>query len=131
MLGCLNEGFEDVIRLAIKVRMSLSQPSDPGLIDVLTDLRSIEGVSTVRQVGATYKDDLSAHKEWANFIVSFDSIFPGEPREVAEAALRIEGIDLVKLVAVDGKQLPKPVVLSRHVRDENPGREISPGLPDN
>lgn len=91
----LSEGFDDIRRIHIRLRVKVSRPSDPTVPDVLTDVRGLRNVITVSQVGAM--SPAPEDRNWIELDVSFvdddDYDLPGLVRDLRE----IPGVDMVRV----------------------------------
>jgi len=49
MTNLLNERFEDIINMLLHCRIKVEDKDDPNILDILSDIRAMPGVATVKQ----------------------------------------------------------------------------------
>jgi len=105
VIGHLNEGYNDIAELGLSVRMKVSSPKDPTVMDILTDIRALSSVITVKQAGAMSKANFEGKQTMpvhVNFVPN------GQDAESLALSIKeIRGIDLVKIYTVNGERYSK------------------------
>lgn len=91
----ISEAYEDVENHTVRVRVMVSRPTDPTVLDILTDIRSIENVVTVTQEGAMAPGPEG--KDILTLTVAFENDEEHTLGELEKAILGIEGVDMVRV----------------------------------
>jgi len=105
IVGQLREGYSDIADLGISIRMKVSGPKDPTVMDILTDIRALQSVITVKQAGAMSKANFEGRQTMpvhVNFMPSGQDV-----ESLALSIKEIRGIDLVKIYTVNGERYSK------------------------
>ena len=65
----LSEAAADIVSLGIKLKVKVSNPDDPSIEDIYTDIRGLPNVITVRQLGKKedFFDGTSSMKVFVSF----------------------------------------------------------------
>jgi len=98
----LQEGYEDIVDVGLRLRVGLKGPQGGFTVqDILTDLRGIKNVVTVRQERrlAPAPDT----KQWADLIVGFEDDKEFNISDLKKEALQIVGVDMVIIVSYNGE----------------------------
>jgi len=108
----LHERFEDIVNVGVKLRIKISQPEDPSVKDVLTGIRGIKHVITVRQTGILTRPD--SGKQFIYLIVGYEMHADPTLETLAKQIKNIAGVDMTKILSYDGKEHlvgGKPIVV--------------------
>jgi uncharacterized membrane protein (UPF0127 family) len=102
----IKESYEEIIDVGVKLRIKITSPTDPTMQDILTDIRGIKNVITVKQEGQLYP--APDKKQWTKLTIRFEDDESFDLPDLERGLRKIEGIDLVFVKTYDGK----PVVRS-------------------
>lgn len=90
----------DVVSAAARVRVDVTSPGSPTYNDILTGIRGIMNVITVRTEGHLTK--AGGKKQIANIVVRYEAKPNFGPRQLEKELLGVDGVDLSRVVSVDG-----------------------------
>ena len=97
----LSESYEDIVDLVIRVRANLNLEKDLATQDILTDIRGIKNVITVRQMGTS--QPASDRKVWLNLDLGFEDDETFDVPDLESAVLQIRGVDMVRIISYNDK----------------------------
>jgi hypothetical protein len=93
----LCESYEDIVDLMIRLRINLKNDRDSfTLQDVLTDVRGIKNVITVRQIGPL--QSAPEEKKWVNLDIGFEDDEVFDVPDLEKELRQITGIDMINVV---------------------------------
>jgi len=92
----LQETYEDIVDLNIRVRADLNIQKVLTVQDILTDLRGIKNVITVRQAGPM--QPAPNMKNWLNLDVGFEDDDEFDVPDLEAAIRQITGVDMIRVV---------------------------------
>ena len=101
----ISESYDDLVDVIVRARVHIAKESDPTLIDVITDVRGIQNVVTVKQLGELGKLDVSS-KQFVAMKIKFNNAGKPDIHELLHAIKAINGVDLVTIISFAGQQVP-------------------------
>jgi hypothetical protein len=101
----LSESHAEVVKINVKCRVMIEKQEDPTLLDIMTDMRALPGIVTVRQ-NAPLSDpvDISGHRVVElkiTYIPSFISKEKISIIDILKSLKSIKGVDMLKLTYHD------------------------------
>ena len=120
MKKILLEAHDDLVEILVRCRIKIEDREDPTVLDILTDLRSMQGIVTVRQTRPV-SDVISAagHRiieltvSYIPKIVDDKDVF----MKVLNTIKSVEGVSMVKALehnkdpSIDAKLKRRPIVI--------------------
>lgn len=103
----LNEGFDDVIDVIIRIRAKIHGPGSRNLRDILTDIRGLINVITVEQIGKISKKDIDG-RSYATLNVKFEDDENYSVKQLLDDISDISDIDMIKFLKVDDTRKNNP-----------------------
>ena len=97
----LKEAYDDIAELVIRIRVNINANQGLTTQDVLTDLRGIKNVITVRQVGPS--QSAPDRKIWLKLDLGFEDDETFDVPDLEREALRVQGVDMVRTVSYNGQ----------------------------
>jgi tRNA nucleotidyltransferase/poly(A) polymerase len=97
----LCESFEQIIRVHLRVRVDTDKPTEPTMQDVLTDIRGLRNVITVRQVGK--QDPAPEHKKYADLVVGFEDDKTLPLSQLEKEIVQISGVDMAIIQKIENE----------------------------
>ena len=118
----LNERHKDLINIVIRARISIDQPEDPTVLDIMTDMRALPGIVTVRQTQPVSETINSKEQRVIELKVSYipsyikDGMLVDNPKLVGQQLKKVEKVDMIKIIghdnpAYDFKFKKKPIII--------------------
>ena len=114
----LLEGHKEVVNMVVRCRIKIEDREDPTVLDIMTDMRALPGVVTVRQTRPV-SDIISNYGHRiielnVSFIAKFldKSKRSNASREVLKSLKIIEGVSMVKLVEHDDPRITDRISIS-------------------
>jgi hypothetical protein len=118
----INERHKDLINIIIRARISIDQPDDPTVLDIMTDMRALPGIVTVRQTQPVSEPINSKEQRVIELKVSYipsyvkDGMLVDDPKVVAQQLKKVEKVDMIKVIghdnpAYDFKLKKKPIII--------------------
>lgn len=104
--GVLAEGYDDIVEVIVRTRVKITAKADPTLLDILTDIRGIKNVITVKQIGELTKTDLDG-RQFATLMVKFEDDEEYSVADLERDTGQVSGIDIVKIVSYEGRPYQK------------------------
>lgn len=128
----LREGLADVVAAEARIRVDVSSPGTPTYNDVLTGIRGIPNVITVRTDG--HLEKAGGKKQIANIVVRYESKASFGPAELEKELLKVDGVDLSRVLTVDGapwkkKEAPAPEDDKKATKPEPKPKPKAPPVP--
>jgi hypothetical protein len=102
----LSEDYADISEVGIKIHVLTYRPSDPTMLDILTKVRGLPHVITVRQYGVLQK--AAGRKKIANLRIGLEMTPGYSVEELAKDIRGIRGIEQLKVVYKDGSNWETP-----------------------
>ena len=101
----IKEDYEALRAVNVKARIKTRGKKDPTVLDVLTDMRGIFGVITVKQIGSLNragpgKDDIILN---IDFLATPGIDNVKQMKFIAEKIKAINGVDMVKIVMFENE----------------------------
>jgi hypothetical protein len=96
----LAEGLADVVAAAARIRVDVLSPNSPTYNDILTGIRGIVNVITVRTEGHLTK--AGGKKQIANIVIRYEAKSSFGPGQLEAQLMSVNGIDLARVKSVDG-----------------------------
>lgn len=101
----LKEAHKDVVSIIIRCRIKIEDRDDPTLLDIMTDMRALPGIVTVRQ-NLPLSDiiDTVGHRIAelkVTYIPSFVEVKSDILMSVLKSLKTIKGVDMIKLTQHD------------------------------
>jgi hypothetical protein len=100
----LLERHKDLISIIIRARIKIDDRDDPTLLDIMTDMRALEGIVTVRQNRPISDPVDTASHRIAELKVSYIPKYISKSDKlmtVLKSLKTVEGVDMIKLVEHD------------------------------
>ena len=96
----VKENYDSLRAINIKARTKTRGKKDPTVLDILTDMRAISNIVTVKQIGSLMragpgKDDIIVNVDYL-INQGFDNV--KQMKGIAQKIKSINGVDLVKIV---------------------------------
>lgn len=96
----LRESFEDIEKMKLRIRVNLDKIR---FLDILTHIRGIKDVITVTADGQL--EPAPEGKNMSNLFVRFENSSTVDVESILKQIKSIEGVDIVKVVEYDGKDI--------------------------
>jgi len=96
----IKESVDDIKSIGMRVRIMIAKPASPSLQDVLTDIRGIKNVITVRQVGSLVP--APQKRQFVNLIVGFEDDETITIAYLKNQIMKIDAVDIVSIKTVNG-----------------------------
>lgn len=100
----VTESYEDIVEIIVRVRVRVARESDPKMLDIMTDVRGLPNVITVKQHGELGKLDHNG-RQFGVLQINFVEKADGALKQLLLGLKDIEGIDLVRIVAREGQRI--------------------------
>lgn len=97
----LAEAYEDLVDVGFRVLIKNTDPSDPTLQDIMTDLRGVQNVVTVRQ-SAPMEPGPSAGTNYVNLMIGFEDDVEFDVPDLEKELENTRGVVSVILKNYDG-----------------------------
>jgi hypothetical protein len=96
----LNEGFNDVIDVIVRVRVKIQGPGTRTLRDILTDIRGLVKVITVEQLGKISDRDIGG-RAFAALNIKFEDTEDYEVGDLLRDISKISDVDMIRFIRID------------------------------
>ena len=100
--GILRESYKDIVKLEVRIRVKIKKPSDPTLQDILTNIRGIRNVITVRQEGKLLP--AAQGRQMVNLLIGFEDDEDMDVPGLKKRIWGIPGIDMTFIKSYDGRE---------------------------
>ena len=100
--GILRESYKDIVKLEVRIRVKIKKPSDPTLQDILTNIRGIRNVITVRQEGKLSSAARGRHM--VNLMIGFEDDEHMNVSELKKRIWALPGVDMAFIKSYDGRE---------------------------
>ena len=100
----LLERHKDLINMIVRARIMIEDREDPTVLDIMTDMRALEGIVTVRQTRPISDPVTNAGHRIVELNVSYIPEFirsKDNLKTVLTSLKSIEGVDMIKLMEHD------------------------------
>ena len=97
----VNEAHKDVVKLKAVAHVRTDRPNDPTMLDILTAIRGIPHVITVKQEGSTRP--APENHQRVEISITFDDDHKYDVPDLERAARKIPGVRLFRVVEYEGK----------------------------
>lgn len=100
----LLERHKDLINMIVRARIMIEDREDPTVLDIMTDMRALEGVVTVRQTRPISDPVTNAGHRIVELNVSYIPEFiksNDNLKTVLKSLKSVEGVDMIKLMEHD------------------------------
>lgn len=100
----LLERHKDLVNIVIRCRIQIDGRDDPTLLDIMTDMRALEGIVTVRQNRPISDPVDTASHRIAELKVSYIPKYISDSDKlmsVLRSLKTVEGVDMIKLTEHD------------------------------
>ncbi len=100
----LLERHKDLINMVVRSRIMIEDREDPTVLDIMTDMRALEGIVTVRQTRPISDPVTNAGHRIVELNVSYipEFIKAKDKLKVVLTSLKtVEGVDMIKLMEHD------------------------------
>ena len=109
-LKILLERHSDLLNMLVRCRIKIEEREDPTVLDIMTDMRALPGIVTVRQTMPISEVVTSYGHRLIELNVSYIPSFIDEKDKfmsVVKSLKRIEGVDMIKVTEHDNDSLNK------------------------
>lgn len=108
MKNILLERHKDLQNMTIRAKITIDKPEDPTVLDIMTDMRALPGIVTVRQTQPV-SEPLNSVEEpriielKVSYIPSYvkQGMLSDDPEYVARTLKKVEGVHMIKIVGHD------------------------------
>ena len=100
----LLERHKDLINMIVRARIMIEDREDPTVLDIMTDMRALEGIVTVRQTRPISDPVTNAGHRIVELNVSYIPEFiksNDNLKTVLKSLKSVEGVDMIKLMEHD------------------------------
>jgi len=98
------ERHKDLINTLVRCRIMIEDREDPTVLDIMTDMRALEGIVTVRQTRPISDAVTNAGHRIVELNVSYIPKFITEEnklKKIAQLIKSVEGVDMIKVMEHD------------------------------
>jgi len=109
-LKILLERHSDLLNMLVRCRIKIEEREDPTVLDIMTDMRALPGIVTVRQTMPISEVVTSYGHRLIELNVSYIPSFIDDKDKfmsVVKSLKRIEGVDMIKVTEHDTDSLNK------------------------
>ena len=109
-LKILLERHNDLLNMLVRCRIKIEEREDPTVLDIMTDMRALPGIVTVRQTMPISEVVTSYGHRLIELNVSYIPSFIEDKDKfmsVVKSLKKIEGVDMVKVTEHDNDSLNK------------------------
>lgn len=115
----LLERHKDLVNTLVRCRIMIEEREDPTVLDIMTDMRALEGIVTVRQTRPISEPVTNAGHRIVELNVSYIPKYlsgNNKLKKVAQLLKSTEGVDMIKVLEHDNdiinqKLQRRPMVL--------------------
>ena len=104
----LNEAHSDLVNMTIRARIMIEGKEDPTVLDIMTDMRALPGIVTVRQMLPISDPVTSQGKRIIEMKVSYMPQYvegDGKLMTVLKSIKKVKGLDMIKVVEHDNQSI--------------------------
>ena len=98
------ERHKDLVNTLVRCRIMIEDREDPTVLDIMTDMRALEGIVTVRQTRPISDAVTNAGHRIVELNVSYIPKFINQEnkiKKVAQLLKSVEGVDMIKVMEHD------------------------------
>jgi len=102
--GLLLERHSDLVNMLVRCRINIEDRDDPTVLDIMTDMRALPGIVTVRQTRPISDVVTSYGHRLIELNVSYIPAFIEEKDKfmtVVKSLKKVEGVDIIKVMEHD------------------------------
>ena len=102
--GLLLERHSDLVNMLVRCRINIEDREDPTVLDIMTDMRALPGIVTVRQTRPISDVVTSYGHRLIELNVSYIPAFIEEKDKfmtVVKSLKKVEGVDIIKVMEHD------------------------------
>jgi len=115
----LLERHKDLVNTLVRCRIMIEEREDPTVLDIMTDMRALEGIVTVRQTRPISDPVTNAGHRIVELNVSYIPKYltaDNKVKKVAQLLKSVEGVDMIKVMEHDNdiinqKLKRRPIIL--------------------
>ena len=115
----LLERHKDLVNTLVRCRIMIEEREDPTVLDIMTDMRALEGIVTVRQTRPISEPVTNAGHRIVELNVSYIPKYisaDNKLKRVAQLLKSVEGVDMIKVMEHDNdivnqKLQKRPMIL--------------------
>ena len=115
----LLERHKDLVNTLVRCRIMIEDREDPTVLDIMTDMRALEGIVTVRQTRPISEVVTNSGHRIVELNVSYIPKYltgDSKMKKVAKLLKSVEGVDMIKVMEHDNdiinlKLKKRPIVL--------------------
>jgi len=103
-LNTLLEAHSDLLNILVRCRIKIEDRDDPTVLDIMTDMRALPGIVTVRQTRPISDVVTSYGHRLIELNVSYIPAFIEEKDKfmtVVKSLKKVEGVDIIKVMEHD------------------------------
>lgn len=116
----LVEKHKDLVGMIVRAKISIDKPTEPTVLDIMTDMRALAGIVTVRQtrpVSDTFGTDEKRIIELnVSYIPKFITNYSGNPNtdlmNVLKSLKSINSVEMLKVMSHDDDNINNQVIRS-------------------
>tara|TARA_B100000212_G_C27372933_1_gene533396 strand:- start:1123 stop:1500 length:378 start_codon:yes stop_codon:yes gene_type:complete len=100
----LLERHKDLVNTLVRCRIMIEEREDPTVLDIMTDMRALEGIVTVRQTRPISDPVTNAGHRIVELNVSYIPKYltaDNKVKKVAQLLKSVEGVDMIKVMEHD------------------------------
>ena len=100
----LLERHKDLVNTLVRCRIMIEEREDPTVLDIMTDMRALEGIVTVRQTRPISEPVTNAGHRIVELNVSYIPKYitaDNKLKRVARLLKSVEGVDMIKVMEHD------------------------------
>ena len=111
-LKLLLERHSDLVNMLIRCRINIEDRDDPTVLDIMTDMRALPGIVTVRQTRPISDIVTSYGHRLIELNVSYIPLFvEGDEKfmKIVKSLKTIEGVDMIKVMEHDDDSINRKI----------------------
>ena len=100
----LLERHKDLVNTLVRCRIMIEEREDPTVLDIMTDMRALEGIVTVRQTRPISDPVTNAGHRIVELNVSYIPKYltaDNKIKKIAQLLKSVEGVDMIKVMEHD------------------------------
>jgi hypothetical protein len=103
----INEAYDDIVEVIVKIRVGVTHNYEPTMLDILTDIRGLPNVITVKQVGELGSQDIN-DRQFVFLRIKYIEKEKSALKLLLNGLKSVNGIDLARLMTREGQRLVGP-----------------------